>query len=94
MIECCDLFRFDRSGMLPCSNKGFHKINSCDAFPIKKNPYKVPFALKSEMRKHLEMLQRGIITTACSERAAPVILVKKKSLDSTPKYRFVPTFEI
>jgi hypothetical protein len=38
------------------------------------------------------MLQRGFIRPACSEWAAPVILVKKKSLDGTPKYIFCIDF--
>jgi hypothetical protein len=63
--EYSDLFRYDRSGMLPCTNKGFYKIKTGDAVPIKKNPYKVPFALKDEMKRQLDdMLQRGVITPA------------------------------
>jgi hypothetical protein len=38
------------------------------------------------------MLQRGVIAPAFSEWAAPVILVKKKSMDGTPKYRFCTDF--
>lgn len=69
MNEYYDLFRDDRSGMLPCTNKGFHEIKTGDAVPIKKNPYKVPFPLKDEMRKQLDdMLQRGVITPPCSEQ--------------------------
>jgi len=72
--------------MLPCPNKDFHEIKTGDAAPTKKNPYKVPFVLKDEMKKQLDdMLERGVITPACSEWAAPDILVKKKSLDGTPK---------
>ena len=79
--------------MLPCTNKGFHERKTGDAAPIKKNPFKVPFVLKAEMKKQLDdMLQRGVITPACSEWVAPVILVKKKSLDGTPKYRFCTDF--
>jgi len=38
------------------------------------------------------MIQRGVITPSCSEWAAPVILVRKKSLDGTPKYRYCTDF--
>jgi hypothetical protein len=38
------------------------------------------------------MIQRGVITPSCSEWAAPVILVKRKSMDGTPKYRFCTDF--
>ena len=45
------------------------------------------------MKKQLdEMLQSGVITPSCSEWAAPAILVKKKSMDGTPKYRFCTDF--
>jgi hypothetical protein len=45
------------------------------------------------MRKQLdEMLQRGVITPAFSEWAAPVILVKKKSPDNKPRFRFCTDF--
>ena len=76
--EYSDLFRYGRFGMLPCTNKGFHERKTGDAAPIKKNPFKVPFVLKAEMKKQLDdMLQRGVITPACSEWVAPIILVKK-----------------
>jgi len=48
--EYSDLFRYDRSGKLPCTNKGFHGIRTGDVAPIRKTPYKVPFALKDEMK--------------------------------------------
>jgi hypothetical protein len=45
------------------------------------------------MKRQLdEMIQRGVITPSCSEWAAPVILVKKISLDGSPKYRFFTDF--
>jgi hypothetical protein len=39
-----------------------------------------------------EMIQRGVITPSCSEWVAPVILVKKKSVDGSPKYRICTDF--
>ena len=38
------------------------------------------------------MIQRGVITSSCSEWAAPVLLVKKKSIDGSPKFRFCTDF--
>jgi hypothetical protein len=93
ILKYCDPFLYDHSGMLPCTNKGFHEIKTGDALPIKMNPYKVHFALGAEMKKQLdEMIQQGVITPSCSEWAAPVILVKKKSMDGTPKYWFCTDF--
>jgi hypothetical protein len=91
MTGCRDFFRYDRSGKIPYTYKGFNEIATGVAVPIKTRPYKVPFALNDEMRK-LDMLQRGVITPACSEWAAIVILAKKKSLDDTTKYRFCTDF--
>jgi len=93
MLSYYDLFLYDGSGALPCTEKGFHEIKTGDVLPIKKNAYKVPFALRTDMKKQLdEMLQSGMITPSCLEWAAPVILVKKKSMDGTPKYQFCTDF--
>ena len=93
MTDYYGLFLYDRSASLPCTTKGFHEIKTGDALPIKKNPYRVPFAIKDEMKKQLdEMIQREVITPSLSEWAAPVVLVKKKPLDGTPKYRFCTDF--
>jgi len=78
MNESYDLFLYDRSGMLPCTSRGIHKMKT-DALTIKKNRYKVPFALKEAKGRQLDILQRGAITPPCSEWAAPMILVKEKS---------------
>jgi len=79
--------------MLPCTTKGFHEIKTGDALPIKKNPYKIPFTLKAEMKRQLdEMIQRGVIRPSCSEWVAPMLLVKKKSVDGSPKFRVCTDF--
>ena len=51
MKEFYDLFLYDQSGMLPCTTKGSHETKTGDALPIKKNPSKVPFALRAEMKR-------------------------------------------
>jgi hypothetical protein len=90
MNEYYDSFLYDRSGMLTCTIKCFHENRTGDTLPIK-NPYKLPFALKEELGKQLHMLQTGVITPTCSEWVA-MILMKNKSLDRTPKYRFGTQF--
>jgi hypothetical protein len=91
--EYLDLFCNEKTGVLPSTTKGCHEIRTGDALPIKKNPYRVPYALKDEMRCQLdEMLAKGVITPCASPWAAPVILVPKKSPDGTPKYRFCTDF--
>ena len=91
--EYLGLFCNDTEGVLPCTTKGSHEIRTGDALPIKKNPYRVPYALRDEMKKQLdEMVRKGVITPCTSPWAAPVILVPKKSADGTPKYRFCTDF--
>jgi hypothetical protein len=91
--EYLDLFCDDKAGVLPSTTRGCHEIRTGDALPIKKNPYRVPYALRDEMRCQLdEMLAKGVITPCASPWAAPVILVPKKSPDGTPKYRFCTDF--
>ena len=43
--EYLDLFCNDIEGVLPCTTKWSHEIRTRDALPIKKNPYRVPYAL-------------------------------------------------
>jgi transposase InsO family protein len=91
--EYLDLFCNESTGVLPTTTKGYHEIRTGDALPIKKTPYRVPFALREEMRRQLdEMLAKGVITPCASPWAAPVILVPKKSPDGIPKYRFCTDF--
>jgi len=91
--EYLDLFCNDIEGVLPRTTKGSHEIRKGDALPIKKNPYRVPYALREEMRNQLdEMMRKAVITPCASPRAAPVIMVTKKSADGTLKYRFCKDF--
>jgi hypothetical protein len=91
--EYLDLFCNEETGVLPSTTKGRHEIRTGDALPIKKNPYRVPYALRGEMKRQLdEMMDKGVITPFASPWAAPVILVPKKSPDGTPNYRFCTDF--
>jgi hypothetical protein len=90
--EYLALFCNARTGVLT-STKGCHEIRTGDALPIKKNPYRVRYALKNELRCQLdEMLDKGVINPCASPWAAPVILVPNKSPDGTPTYRFCTDF--
>jgi hypothetical protein len=93
LLKYQNLFKKTQNGIIPCTSYGHHEIKTGDAAPVKKQPYRVPYALRDEMRRQLEeMKERGVITEASSEWAAPVILIAKKSLDGTPKYRFCADF--
>jgi hypothetical protein len=70
-----------------------HQIPVGDAQPIRRHPYRMPYALRGEMEQHIEnMLQKGVIPENNSPWAAPAILVPKKSLDGKPKFRFCVDF--
>ena len=87
--EHVDMFCNDIEGLLPCTSKCFDKIRTGDLLTIKKNPYRVLYALREEMTNKLDkILRKEIITRCASPWAAPVILVPKKSADGTLKYRF------
>jgi hypothetical protein len=65
-----DLFK-DETGRLRCTNKSYHEIRTGDAVPIKKNVYKVPYALRDEMKQQLDnMVAKGVITPCASPWAA------------------------
>jgi len=70
-----------------------HRIVTGDARPIRKAPYRVPFALREEMESQVrDMLCKGVIESSSSPWAAPAILVPKKSTDGKTKYRFCVDF--
>jgi hypothetical protein len=91
--EYSDQFCNEETGVLPSTTKGRHDIQRGNALAIKKNPYRVPYALREEMKRQLDdMLDKGVITPSASLWGAPLILVPKKSPDGTPKYRFCTDF--
>jgi hypothetical protein len=70
-----------------------HKMAVGDARPIRRHPYRTPYALREEMQKQVqEMLKKGVIRESKSSWSAPAILVPKMSLDGTPKFRFCVDF--
>jgi hypothetical protein len=70
-----------------------HEIPVGDARPIRRPPYRTPYALRDEMEQQLQkMLHKGVIRESSSPWAAPAILVPKKSLDGKPEYRFCVDF--
>lgn len=66
-----------------------HKIETGLAAPIRKAPYKSPFALGREMNRQVQkMLDKGVISPSHSPWSAPVVLVPKKTENEVPRYRF------
>jgi hypothetical protein len=91
--EYLDLFCSDETGVLPSTIKGCYEIRTGDELPIK-NPYRVPYALKEEIKRQLDdMLDMGVITPCASPWAAPVILVPKNLPMAHRSIGFVQIFE-
>ena len=56
-----------------------HVIDTGDAMPIKRRPYRVFPDVKKEIDRQVnEMLEKGIIQESVSPWSFPVVLVKKK----------------
>jgi len=70
-----------------------HQIIVGDTAPIRRPPYRTPYALREEMQNQVQkMLDKEVIRPSNSPWSAPAILVPKKSLDGKPKYRFCVDF--
>mgnify|MGYP003623227161 CR=1 FL=1 len=81
---------FDKKGRLDigCNSKVQHEINTGPVKPFKKNPYRLAHALKPVVAEQIQdMLKKGIIVESASPWNHPIVMVKKKSRDGTPKYR-------
>ena len=74
---------------LVCSSQVEHSIETGDARPIKRTPYRIPCALKPVVEEHIDdMLKRNIIEPSMSPWSSSIVLVQKKSKDGSIKYRF------
>ena len=66
-----------------------HAIETGDARPIKRSPYRTPHALKPVVEIHIDdTLERNVIEPSMSPWSSNIVLVQKKSKDGTIKYRF------
>ena len=56
------------------------KIETTTQDPIRKKPYRTPFAYRDEVKRQInEMLSHGLVTPSQSDYASPILCVKKKS---------------
>ena len=66
-----------------------HTVDTGDARPIKKKPYRIPHSLKPVVEEHInEMSEKGIIEPSMSPWSSSIVLVRKKTKDGSIKYRF------
>jgi len=88
------LFHDEEENDFKCTNEMEHQIQVGDIKPIRKPPYRVPYALRQEMQNQVKkMLDKNVICTSNSPRYFPAILVpKKKGREGKPQYRFCVDF--
>jgi hypothetical protein len=77
LLSSQDLFKKTEDGIIPCTSYGHHGIKTSNAAPVKRQQYRVPYALRDEMRRQIEEVKKRDVS---SEWAAPVILIAKKNL--------------
>jgi len=85
---------FEQPNREGCRVPVYHEIDTGDAKPIMKRPYRVPYYQREVVKEHIsEMLDKGIITPSNSPWSAPVVLVPKKCPEGgPPKWRFCTDF--
>lgn len=60
LLDYEDLFKKTEDGMIPHTDLGYHEIDTGDARPVKRNPYRIPYALRDELRNQVEeMVKTG-----------------------------------
>jgi hypothetical protein len=90
LMKCRQVFHKEGSNEFKGTDLVEPRIVTGDVKPIRKAPYRVPFALRNEMQiKVQDLLAKRVFEESVSSWSSPVILVLKKSLDGKPKYRFV-----
>ena len=74
---------------LGSTDQAEHSIETGDARPIKRNPYRTPHALKPVVDAHIDdMVERKFIEPSMSPWSSSIVLVQKKPKDGSIKYRF------
>jgi hypothetical protein len=74
---------------LGCTSQIEHGIETGEATPIKRNPYRIPHTLKPVVEEHIDdLLKRRIIEPSISLWSSSIVLVQKKSKGGNVKYRF------
>jgi len=87
------VFRDEESNDFKGTDVIGHQIVLEDTRPIRKPQYRVPYALRDEMKTQvIKMMDKGVIRENTSPWSAPAILFPKRSEDGKPKFRFCVDF--
>ena len=94
LTKYAHVFHDENVNDFKCTNVVQHEIQVGDSKPIRKPPYRTPYALRQEMQTQVQkMLDKEVIRPSNSPWSAPAILVpKKKGPDGKPRYRFCVDF--
>ncbi|XP_046399957.1 uncharacterized protein LOC124166472 [Ischnura elegans] len=92
LVNYRDVFQ-EEGQELGRTNRVMHRIETGNAAPISRAPYRVPQSQKAALNEQLrDMLARGVITESISPWSAPIVLVAKKDNGSGGKLRFCTDF--
>jgi hypothetical protein len=87
------VFHLDENGPFKGTDLVEHQIVTGDAKPIRKAPYRVPFALRQEMETQVkDMLKKGVIEPSQSPWGAHALLVPKNFVGRETQVPFLCGF--
>jgi len=87
LLEFKGAFAYGKGKLSIAKMEGF-RIDTGNAPPVRKRPYPIPYHLRRIVEATIrEMLELGVIIHSESEYSAPLLLVRKKSLDGMVKWR-------
>jgi hypothetical protein len=93
LLDYAQVFHDEQANDFKGTDVVGHKILLEYTRPIRKPQYRVPYALREEMKNQVdEMSRKGVIRESKSPWSAPAILVTKSSPDGKPKFRFFVDF--
>ena len=79
LLELLTVFEAITDGRLVHTSAYQHHIHTKDGPPVCQQPYRLPRVYKETVKKEIElMLKEGIIESASSEWASPMVIIKKK----------------
>ena len=89
VIRKAEVFNFDQQKKLGRTNLTIHSVPTGDNSPVQQKQYPIPSIAREPLIKQVnEMLDAKVIRPSTSSWRSPILLVKKKSLDGSFKYRF------
>ena len=93
LVKYADVYHDEEANDFKGTDVIEHEILVGDKPPIRRPQYRVPYALRDEMKTRVEkMLTQGIIRESNSPWAPPAILAPKKSAGGKTKCRYFVDF--